>query len=95
MEGEALYPAQLVPYLCSRLGSNSNGADSAESNGGTSLTQREREIHALLLECLSNKQIASQLHLSRHTVKNHVHNILKKRGVADRLELIKQAQQKT
>jgi DNA-binding NarL/FixJ family response regulator len=94
MGGEALYPKQLIPSLRSRLAAN-NGADPADSDGSPSLTQREREILDLLLECLSNKQIASRLHLSRHTVKNHVHNILKKRGVADRLELIKQAQQMT
>lgn len=95
MSGEALYPTQLVPSLCSRLGAGGNGAISDESNGYVSLTQREREIHAMLLDCLSNKQIASRLHLSRHTVKNHVHNILRKKGVADRLELIKQAHQRT
>lgn len=95
MDGETLYPTQLVPSLCSRLGAGGNGAIPEESNGYVSLTQREREIHAMLLDCLSNKQIASRLHLSRHTVKNHVHNILQKKGVADRLELIKQAHQKT
>ena len=93
--GEDLYPTRLVPSLCSRLDANNTGAVPDESNGCVSLTQREREIHAMLLECLSNKQIASLLHLSRHTVKNHVHNILTKQGVADRLELIKQAQRKT
>jgi DNA-binding NarL/FixJ family response regulator len=93
--GEVLYPTWLVPLLCSRLDANSTGADPDESNGCASLTQREREIYAMLLECLSNKQIAFRLHLSRHTVKNHVHNILKKQGVADRLELIKQAHRKT
>jgi two-component system response regulator DegU len=89
--GEVLYPTRLVPSMCSRLDANGRGMIPNESHGSASLTLREREIHAMLLECLSNKQIAFQLHLSRHTVKNHVHNILKKQGVTDRLELIKQA----
>ena len=29
-----------------------------------------------------------RLHLSEHTVKNHVHNILKKTGAADRISLV-------
>jgi DNA-binding NarL/FixJ family response regulator len=93
--GEALYPTQLAPSLCSRLNVNSKRGVLDESNSCTSLTQREREIYAMLLDCLSNKQIASRLHLSRHTVKNHVHNILKKKGAEDRLELIKLAQLET
>jgi DNA-binding NarL/FixJ family response regulator len=95
MGGEVLCPTQLVPSLFSRLAANSQGVVSVESNGCASLTQREREIHAMLIDCLSNKQIASRLHLSLHTVKNHVHNILEKLDVADRLEVVKQAHQKT
>ena len=37
---------------------------------------------------LTNKEIANQLHLSEHTVKNHVHRILRKTGTTDRVELI-------
>jgi DNA-binding NarL/FixJ family response regulator len=48
----------------------------------------------MLIECLSNKQIASRLRLSLHTVKNHVHHILEKLGLQDRLEVVKQAHQK-
>lgn len=57
------------------------------SINGKVLTEREREI--LLLICtedLGNKQIAKRLHLSLYTVKNHIHNIIEKLGVADRHE---------
>jgi DNA-binding NarL/FixJ family response regulator len=94
MHGEVLCPPQLVPSLFSRLAANSARADLAETDGCAKLTPREIEIHTMLKDCLSNKQIASHLHLSLHTVKNHVHNILEKLGVEDRLELIKQAHQK-
>lgn len=49
-----------------------------------SLTVREAEILMLIAGGLANKQIAARLHLSLATVKNHVHNILAKLGVASR-----------
>ena len=42
------------------------------------LTPREREIVALIDRGLSNKQIASELHIELATVKNHVHSVLEK-----------------
>jgi RNA polymerase sigma factor (sigma-70 family) len=50
----------------------------------TKLTQREREILRLVAADLGNKEIAQQLNLSLSTVKNHVHNILKKLQVHHR-----------
>jgi DNA-binding NarL/FixJ family response regulator len=48
------------------------------------LTLRERKVLDLLSLELTNKEIAARLCLSEHTVKNHVHHILKKLGVRDR-----------
>jgi RNA polymerase sigma factor (sigma-70 family) len=50
----------------------------------TKLTQREQEILRLVAADLGNKEIAQQLNLSLSTVKNHVHNILKKLQVHHR-----------
>ena len=50
------------------------------------LTAREREIAPLLERGLSNKEIASQLHIEVATVKNHVHNLLEKLQVGSRGE---------
>jgi two-component system nitrate/nitrite response regulator NarL len=50
------------------------------------LTQREREISSLLDAGLSNKEIASRLYIELPTVKNHVHNILRKVGASRRGE---------
>lgn len=52
------------------------------------LTPRELEILDLLEQGLSNQQIASRLSLTLNTVKNHVHNLLKKLGVASRSEAV-------
>jgi two-component system, NarL family, nitrate/nitrite response regulator NarL len=48
------------------------------------LTNRERDITALIDRGLSNKEIARQLKISLPTVKNHVHNILDKLQVRGR-----------
>ncbi len=48
------------------------------------LTARERQVLELISQDLSNKEIAARLSLSTHTVKNHVHRILKKLQIRDR-----------
>jgi len=50
------------------------------------LTNREREVLALIAEGLANKQIARRLGLELPTVKSHVHNILEKLAVRNRTE---------
>ena len=52
------------------------------------LSRREREVFDLLLENLSNKQIAAKLSLSERTAKFHVSNLLAKYGVKRRADLI-------
>jgi DNA-binding NarL/FixJ family response regulator len=48
------------------------------------LTPRERQVALLVGDGLSNKEIAGRLCLEVTTVKNHVHNILRKLEVARR-----------
>jgi NarL family two-component system response regulator LiaR len=55
---------------------------------GLDLTDREREVLALMVEGLNNTQIAGKLTISPSTVKSHVSNILSKFGVASRTEAV-------
>jgi RNA polymerase sigma factor (sigma-70 family) len=48
------------------------------------VTPREREVLALLMEGLTNRQIAERLVVSEHTVHRHVANILRKLDVPSR-----------
>lgn len=54
-----------------------------------SLTKREAEVAKLLVSGYTNADIAAELVLSVHTVKDHVKNIYKKLGIHNRLELAK------
>jgi DNA-binding NarL/FixJ family response regulator len=52
------------------------------------LTARERELATLLVQGLSHAEIATQLVLSPHTVRDHVKSIYEKTGVSSRREFI-------
>jgi len=58
------------------------------STPGLDLTEREREVLALMIEGLNNTQIAGRLSVSPSTIKSHVSNILSKLGVASRTEAV-------
>ena len=55
---------------------------------GLDMTEREREVLALMVEGLNNTQIAGRLTVSPSTIKSHVSNILAKLGVASRTEAV-------
>ena len=59
-----------------------------ESAKIATLTEREREVIALIGEGLKNKQIASRLYISETTVRHHLTSIFDKLGTSDRLELV-------
>jgi DNA-binding NarL/FixJ family response regulator len=54
-----------------------------------SLTERETEVLQLLSQGLANKQIASALGISEHTVKFHVSSIYAKLGATNRAEAVR------
>ena len=54
------------------------------------LTAREREVLRLVSDGLGNKEIASRLEISDHTVKFHISSILGKLGATSRTEAVSQ-----
>ena len=53
------------------------------------LTRREREVARLLLEGERVSSIAGRLHLSVHTVRNHVRSILRKLEIDSQVTLVR------
>lgn len=51
------------------------------------MTQREREVIALIAEGMSNKEIAGRLGVAADTVKSHVRNVMKKLALHSRLQI--------
>jgi DNA-binding CsgD family transcriptional regulator len=58
---------------------------------GAGVTEREREVLALVGEHLQNREIAERLVLSERTVESHVSSLLRKLGCADRRALARYA----
>lgn len=58
----------------------------AEQRGAEQLTDREREVLALIAEGKTNREIGTELYLAEKTVKNYVSNLLAKLGMGRRSE---------
>lgn len=63
----------------------------AQRNAGPEITQREREILALVAQGKANKEIGSVLGIAEDTVKRHVSSILDKLNVNDRAQATAEA----
>jgi DNA-binding NarL/FixJ family response regulator len=59
-----------------------------DAKGRILLTERELEIVSKVAEGMKNREIAELLHVSEHTIKNHLYRIFDRLGIASRTELI-------
>jgi DNA-binding NarL/FixJ family response regulator len=58
------------------------------ATGEILLTSREEQVVALVTDGLSNRNVASELGLSEHTVKKYLFRIFEKLGISSRVELV-------
>lgn len=84
--GEAVCPSQLCKTLFDTVAGTRELIPSVR-NIGLRLTRRQQELVPMIARGLTNKEIASHLHLSEQTVKNHIHRMLRKTGANDRLQV--------
>ena len=78
--GEAVISPEMLARLLPRFQRGGGGQRREE------LTEREREVLALVAEGLTNAAIAEQLVVSVHTVRNHIANLSAKLGAHSKLE---------
>lgn len=83
-------PRHLLSRVLDALVARSGALVSPSPQG---LSRREAEVFALVLENLSNKQIADRLSISERTVKFHVSNLLAKFSVSRRTQLLLKSRQ--
>jgi DNA-binding NarL/FixJ family response regulator len=86
MEGQVWVDSNQMLYLLDALIHDSHTA----SNGkGTTpkLTRREESVVRLVVQGMVNREIAEELRLSEHTIKNYLFRIFDKLGVSNRVEL--------
>jgi DNA-binding CsgD family transcriptional regulator len=85
---EALADARRVGRELRRLGVERRIVSRPRAKTGwDSLTDSELKVINLIVQGATNRAVAEQLHISLHTVKNHVHNAFGKLGVSSRAEL--------
>jgi DNA-binding NarL/FixJ family response regulator len=97
--GEALLSPSVTRRVIASLASRTAGAPPAAAGrlqgnparpgpGLDRLTEREREVLALVAQGLSNDEIAGRLYLSPLTTKTHVSHIMTKLAARDRAQLV-------
>ncbi|MFJ3957768.1 response regulator [Arthrobacter sp. NPDC090010] len=84
-EGDALLSPGVTRQVLELLRS---GGDTAAPRSLAELTEREREVLALVGEGLNNAGIAEQLYITPLTAKTHVSRIMGKLGCRDRAQLV-------
>jgi DNA-binding NarL/FixJ family response regulator len=86
--GRAICPAQLSISLFRAFSRQWTALPNARIKLELGLTRRQQQLIPLIAQGLTNKEIAAHLHVSEGTVKNHVHEILRRVGARDRLQVV-------
>jgi DNA-binding NarL/FixJ family response regulator len=93
--GDALLAPSITRRLIAEFAARPEPARPVTAGSGTagpdplaSITDRERQVLALVAEGLSNAEIARRLHIAPGTAKTHVGNLLTKLNARDRVHLV-------
>jgi two-component system NarL family response regulator len=86
--GRAICPPQLSLSLFRAFSRQWTALPNARIKLELGLTRRQQQLIPLVAQGLTNKEIAAQLNLSEGTIKNHIHEILRRVGASDRLQVV-------
>jgi DNA-binding NarL/FixJ family response regulator len=86
--GDALLAPTVTRRLLDRFAQALPGPPEPPPPELEELTEREREVLALLASGLSNAELAQRLVVSETTIKTHVSSILRKLGLRDRVQAV-------
>lgn len=92
--GESFSSPRMTASLFSRIAELTGERMLKTPLSSVKLTPREVEIINHVAEGLSNKAIAQQLSIQTQTVKNHIHNILDKLQLHNRLQAVEYARER-
>lgn len=86
-DGRRFVPPAVAAAICNQLYERRrNGLGLTGTAWG--ITGRERQIIRLIVSGMSNKEIGQKLNVATDTIKSHVHKILQKLQLRNRIELI-------
>ena len=86
------WPARRIASAVRAVGLGRTVFEPHRQSGIHGLTQRERSVLALIASGATNAEIAGELHLSPHTVKEYASGVYRKLGVRNRAEAVQRAQ---
>jgi len=85
--GARVLPATMTGTLFSQIARVAVSRSRDAALESVRMTQREREVIALIAVGLSNKEIAKRLNIATDTVKSHVRNVMDKLALHSRLQI--------
>jgi len=86
VEGQIWVDNKQMLHLLEALNDNGSG-ELKPPEAVPKLTPREESVVRLVLQGMVNREIAEELHLSEHTIKNYLFKVFDKLGVSNRVEL--------
>ncbi|HWE34381.1 MAG TPA: response regulator transcription factor [Solirubrobacteraceae bacterium] len=86
------WPARKIASAVRAVGLGQSVFEHHVQTGALGLSERERSVLELMASGSTNPEIAAQLHLSKHTVKEHTSSLYRKLGVRNRTEAVQRAQ---
>jgi DNA-binding NarL/FixJ family response regulator len=89
--GETVLPSSMTGSLFSQVAEHAVRRGKRNLTGAIRMTEREKEVIALIVDAKSNKEIADELNIATFTVKSHVHNIMEKLALHSRLQIANHA----